>query len=396
MQANLSDITFLTGSSSILDSKFNIKVLPTFSQLSISFLELLSKEILKDKRAKNFSDVTSYAFWIRKASIMKNKQLLKIDENRIGRGIAFHIAPSNVPVNFAVSFTSSLLAGNLNIVRVSNKDFEQVNIICEAINRTHEQMPEMKNYLNVIRYSHSEDITSLISAKSDIRVVWGGNNTIEAIRRAPLPPRAIEMTFADRHSFLIINSDKYLEANYKEIAEKFYIDTYYTDQNACSSPRLVIWVGNNIGTAQALFWDNLEKLVKEKYNLTDIQAVDKLDKFCQYAISHKNIRRIQKSNYVVRVIIDKIREDLIDCKGNSGFFYEYCTNNIEDIIPILTKPCQTISYFGIDKNYLKSFIFNQGSVGVDRIVEIGKTMEESFIWDGYNMIEAMSRIIYVR
>lgn len=48
--------------------------------------------------------------------------------------MALHIAPSNVPVNFAVSMTSSLLAGNCTVVRVSSKRFLQVDVICEAIN----------------------------------------------------------------------------------------------------------------------------------------------------------------------------------------------------------------------------------------------------------------------
>lgn len=396
MPANLDSITFLTGDFDILFPKGMVKVLPPFSETAITFLEKLSKEILKDSRTKNFSDVTSYAFWIRKASIEKNKQFLNINTNRIGRGIAFHIAPSNVPVNFAVSFTYSLLAGNMNIVRVSNKNFEQVNIICDSINKICKQITEIKNLVNVIRYEHNEEITQAISDICDIRVVWGGNNTINSIRKAQLPPRAIELTFADRHSFLIINADKYLQMNPDEIAQRFYIDTYYTDQNACSSPRLVVWTGSNTKKAKEIFWNSLEKLVKNKYSLTDIQAVDKLDKFCQFAISHKKIKIIQKSNYLLRVEINEVFEDLMDFKGNSGYFYEYSTNNLFDLSPLLTKPCQTISYCGIEKKLIRDFIFKLGCVGVDRIVEIGKTMEESFIWDGYNMIEAMSRIIYLR
>lgn len=37
-------------------------------------------------------------------------------------------------MNFAVSMTSSILAGNITIIRVSNKPFEQVDIICDAMN----------------------------------------------------------------------------------------------------------------------------------------------------------------------------------------------------------------------------------------------------------------------
>lgn len=40
-----------------------------------------------------------------------------------GRGVAFHIAPSNVAVNFAFSLAAGLLTGNANIVRLSSKPF---------------------------------------------------------------------------------------------------------------------------------------------------------------------------------------------------------------------------------------------------------------------------------
>ena len=51
----------------------------------------------------------------------------------MGRGEVFHITPSNVPLNFAYSFSFSFLAGNSNIVKVSNKNFEQSEILIKII-----------------------------------------------------------------------------------------------------------------------------------------------------------------------------------------------------------------------------------------------------------------------
>ena len=52
----------------------------------------------------------------------------------------------------------------------------------------------------------------------------------------------------------------------------FYNDTYLTDQNACTSPKLVIWLGNNKLEAKKIFWDNLHELVKKKYTVQPVQA----------------------------------------------------------------------------------------------------------------------------
>ena len=395
MQINSNNIEFLVGDMEVLQNMQNVPALPTFSNQAIAFLADLSRELLKDVRTRQYVDVVSYAYWIRKASI-ENVRSKHLDYHcRLGRGVAFHIAPSNVPVNFAVSMTSSLLAGNCTLIRVSNKQFPQVDIICEAMNKLLETVyANMKPYFCLIRYEHSDDITRELSAICDVRVIWGGNKTIETIRQAPIPPRAIEMAFADRHSIAIINSDEYLKGDSKEIAKGFYTDTYYSDQNACSSPRLVVWMGNSINTAKERFWNELEVLVRNEYEMKAIQAVDKYTSVCMLVMKEKNQHLVSKDNYVVRVEVDTLKTDLMDYKNGGGYFFEYSANKLEEIEPILTKQCQTISVYGIDKDAVKQLVFDKGVRGVDRIVELGQTMGLEFIWDGYKMIESMSRFLY--
>lgn len=395
MQINSNNIEFLVGDMEVLQNMQNVPALPTFSNQAIAFLADLSRELLKDVRTRQYVDVVSYAYWIRKASI-ENVRSKHLDYHcRLGRGFAFHIAPSNVPVNFAVSMTSSLLAGNCTLIRVSNKQFPQVDIICEAMNKLLETVyANMKPYFCLIRYEHSDDITRELSAICDVRVIWGGNKTIETIRQAPIPPRAIEMAFADRHSIAIINSDEYLKGDSKEIAKGFYTDTYYSDQNACSSPRLVVWMGNSINTAKERFWNELEVLVRNEYEMKAIQAVDKYTSVCMLGMKEKNQHLVSKDNYVVRVEVDTLKTDLMDYKNGGVYFFEYSANKLEEIEPILTKQCQTISVYGIDKDAVKQLVFDKGVRGVDRIVELGQTMGLEFIWDGYKMIESMSRFLY--
>jgi hypothetical protein len=227
----------------------------------------------------------------------------------------------------------------------------------------------------------------------DVRIIWGGNYTIDTIRRAKLPPRSIELSFADRHSIAIINADEYLKTDKQEVARDFFIDTYYTDQNACSSPRLVVWQGNEIEMAREVFWDSLENLVKSEYDMAPIQSVDKFVSFCRLSATHRNLFISSNSNLIVRVLLSEIFPDLMDYKDGGGYFFEYQTDNLADIIPVLDKSCQTVSYLGINPIEIRNLVYFWGTKGVDRIVPIGQTMELSFTWDGYDMIEAMSRIV---
>ena len=221
-----------------------------FDDTVIEFLSALSKDLMKAPEAKKYPEVITFAFFCRKGNLL---QLKKAYEDRIsnwvGRGLAFHIAPSNVPVNFAYTLISGLLAGNANIVKASSRDFEQVRIISSAIARTAEQFPEMAPYATVVIYDRNrQDLTEYFSAACNVRVIWGGDRTIASVRRAPILPRTVELCLADRYSLAVISAEAILSASEEEmkaLAQGFYNDTYLYDQNACTSPRLIYWLGGN-------------------------------------------------------------------------------------------------------------------------------------------------------
>lgn len=406
-------IKYLVGNEGFIKSSAETPAIPMFSDKAVDFLSELSRELLTISGIRNHMDVMSYAYWIRRASLEQaRKEFVRDGITRIGRGVAFHIAPSNVPVNFAVSMTSALLAGNICIVRVSNKEFEEVEIICAAINRTFEkpEFADMRRYICIVRYEHSDEITAYLSSICDIRIIWGGNRTIQQIRKCPIPPRAIEMCFADRHSVAVLDTAAYLKAAQgaggatfvKDIAKKFYTDTYYTDQNACSSPRIVVWLNSDgdiesdeLATAQRLFWDALEKDVAARYELQPIQAIDKLSMVTELAMKQDGVRLTQRSNKLFIIDIDNLTADVMDYKMSGGYFFQYKAASLSEITSILGKKCQTIAVFGIDKRAVVDFTLEKGVRGVDRVVDIGDTMGLEFTWDGFRMIEAMSRVIYI-
>lgn len=389
-------MVYLVGNQNILENMQKVRALPIFSEQVINFLGKLSQSLLRDKRAKAFPDILSYAFWIRKSSIEQEKKKRFHIENRIGRGITFHIAPSNVPINFAVSMTSALLAGNACVLRVSNREFPQVDIVCETMRRLLEgECSEMKDYLCVVRYEHDDRINQALSAMCDVRIIWGGNVTIENIRKAPLAPRAIEMAFPDRYSIAVIQAEEYLKRDPDQIAKDFYTDTYYTDQNACSSPRLIVWLGEDKEKAKERFWGTLEELVGRKYDMKPIQTVDKYDSFCLLAAQREGVTLVSHNNYIDRVKLETLDEDVMKYKNGGGYFFEYDADKLEDMVPILGKTCQTVSYLGISPEEIKDLVYKHGVRGVDRIVPLGKTMELAFYWDGYDMVETMSRYVSV-
>ena len=110
MQLNSELLEFQIGDEQIIKSISRMPVEQPFDLGRIAFLNEVSKELLSDKEAKHYSDVVTFAFWLRRANMEKEKEAFCSDEKlRIGRGVVFHIAPSNVAVNYAYSFAVSFV-----------------------------------------------------------------------------------------------------------------------------------------------------------------------------------------------------------------------------------------------------------------------------------------------
>lgn len=399
MQLNsdvLNRVTYLTGSAEIAAELPSVPAKVPFDETIVNFLNEVSREIMKDPRSRAYSDVVTFGFWIRKGSVLKLKERFDSEGLHLGKGVAFHIAPSNVPVNFAYSLVSGLLTGNANVVRVPSKDFPQVTILTDAFNKVLENYPDMNPYVLCVRYGRDSEINDLFSSIADVRITWGGNNTIAELRKSPLPPRSGEITFADRYSLAVIDADSYLSIENKDrVAEDFYNDTFFSDQNACTSPRIIVWTGERVEEAKDAFWKTEHELVEKKYTFQAIQGVNKLTKAYLIAVKEPGVKvEEHQDNLIVRVKVPDITDYLMDFRDNSGYFYEYDCKDILDLVPLCNdKRCQTIAYIGDSKTILP--LIQSGVKGIDRVVPMGKTMDFDLIWDGYNLPSLLTRTIVI-
>ncbi|MBQ8172199.1 MAG: long-chain-fatty-acyl-CoA reductase [Oscillospiraceae bacterium] len=373
--------------------------LPPFSKVVCEFFSALSAEIMKHPEAKQYPDVVTFGFFCRRGNIqrLKDEYSDKIS-NRLGRGVSFHIAPSNVPINFAYSLAAALLAGNSCIVRASSKGFRQIGLVCECIQNTISlvEFREIASRISVICYERSREINDRLSALADVRIIWGGDATVTELRSSPLSPRAVDIAFADRYSLAVMDARAVIDtADLKRLAQDFYNDTYLYDQNACSSPRLVYWLGDNEDTASAaeLFWEAVHKEAAARYHIEPVVAVDKYTEACRMAIEHNADIRSGKDNLISRIVVDSLSADLPDHRCAGGSFIEYHSSSLDALKTIVTKKYQTLSYFGVDRQTLMQFVVGNGLSGIDRIVPIGKTADFSLVWDGYDLIMQMSRVI---
>ncbi len=401
MQPNIEELKLLVPHDANFTQIQEILPLGPYDNRVVMFLDAWSKKLLANPESRMYPDVVTFAFWIRRGNISqyKEKFLLKhSDEFRLGRGVVFHIAPSNVPINFAYSLVIGLLAGNANIVKVSSKDFRQVIILLDELEilLQDKEWEDMHDFLTLVRYGRTNKTwTDFLSSLCDTRIIWGGDQTIAEIRGSQIPARAFDVCFADRYSLCVIHADKLVEEkDIEAIARGFYNDTYLFDQNACTAPHLVIWLGSeaNKSVAKTLFWNEIENLTTNQYELASVTAVDKLTAFCREAMELEGILQEKtKDNKVIRISLESLPKDIEDYKSLGGYFNEYDISNLNEISPLVTRKFQTLSYYGFDKSELQAFITKQRLVGVDRCVPIGNTLDFEPIWDGWDLVVTLSR-----
>ena len=394
MRLSFDGLQYTVGTPETAEGMTGLKPLRPFDDAVIAFLNDLSGELRKNRE---YPDVATFGFWCRKAALLQEKAKIDDAGERFGKGIVFHSTPSNVPVNFAFSFAAGLLAGNANIVRLPGKPFEQVEIISAAVRKllgeTHRNLAP---YIVFVKFPPAKEIADAFSALCNVRVIWGGDRTVAELRQSPIAARTTEITFADRHSIAVIDADEYLAAERKDtIIQNFYNDTYYTDQNACTSPRIIFWQGNRKEEAKADFWRRVHDLVREKYTLAPIQAVGKLSALYSVAARRKVALEKSEDMLVTRLRTDAADGELMDYKYNSGFFFEKDIDTLAEIADVCDLRCQTLTYFGVRPEDFRDFLEKARPAGIDRIVPMGKSMDFALVWDGYDLIRQMSRKITV-
>lgn len=370
-----------------------------FADNVIEFLNALSGALLKDRMSRLYPDAITFAFFCRKANLLALKEkYTSADALRMGRGILFHIAPSNVPINFGYSLLAGLLAGNNNIVRVSSKQFPQVDLIIKHLHELMEggQHDEVAKRIALVRYDRTSDASTFFSSICNVRVIWGGDATIQTIRQNAIPARSFDVCFADRYSIAAIHPDAIMaacDAEIKKLAEAFYNDTYLFDQNACSAPHTIFWLRTDkLEAAKNRFWTAVHEHTSKKYELQAVMSVDKLTAFYRQAACMDVRKQEMPDNVVVRSELAELPTNIEDFRCACGYFSEYTVNSLDEIAPIVSIKYQSLGYYGFSREEFVEFVVRNRLQGLDRIVPIGETTVFSLTWDGYNLIEMFSRI----
>ena len=381
---------------------------PTFAPFSTEVMTLcmqIAEHLFADSKALEFPELQALAFFMRKSALTQLKsQFDELKSNNCllcPRGLVFHIPPSNVDSIFVYSWLLSALCGNRNILRISSRHAEQTEILLNALRIClKKSSKDLANSTLIVSYGHENEITEAISQLSDMRVIWGGDQTVSSIRRAQLPPHAKEITFADRYSLSAISAKSYLaldEKSRSELAKNFYNDTFWFDQLGCSSPRLIIWLGKTTETdaASEHFWIELKGEVdKHNYSLPTGAVLSKMAAGFQAVIDQPVVHHKQLGNEINILDLDSMAEISRNHPG-MGLFYQYRADNLSELSTYFKRKDQTLTYFGIGRDEILSLVSSLNGQAIDRLVPIGQALAFNRYWDGYDLLREFTKCVYV-
>ena len=370
-----------------------------FDNNIINFVNTISKEIFKKKNFRKYSDLIFFAFWCRKSNLIKISKKYKSEELILGRGTVFHVPPSNVPINFAYSLIFGLLSGNNNIIRLPSKNFDQVNILLKIIFKIlrNKRFSNLKKRLCFIKYDRSKEISSQISKFVNARLIWGGDETIKEFKNYETTTRCVDLLFPNRYSIAVINGDKIKNFNHSKIdqlANNFFSDSYIMDQQGCSSPHAVFWVGKQKSKLRNIFWKKLSILTNKKYE-DDISVTNKkLSLIMNNILKSKFDYKLKYKKFNLTILKSKrLNKDLEKIQLGYGNFFETNIQSLNKLKSIITNKYQTMLFYGYEKDELKKFLIKNKLNGIDRIVPIGRAFDMGPTWDGYDIIRTLSRVI---
>ncbi|WP_312888082.1 acyl-CoA reductase [Nonomuraea rhodomycinica] len=335
---------------------------------------------------------------------------------RVPRGLVFHVAPANVDTVFVYSWALSALMGNHNVVRLSARAGGAADTILEIMRAALDDAdPVVARTQRIVSYDHLEPSldstdagpvgaagpTAVLSAACDLRVIWGGDRTVNEIRRHPLAPHARDLTFPDRSSFAVIHARAWLEATpatREAVADGFAVDAYWFDQAACSSPGTVFWVGSPIecdvardGFAACL----AEAVARRGWTVDTAMAVEK--RVAAYGLAADGVANAVEfyGNALAQVILTTPGAAPRRWLG-TGTFAHARLGSLHELADVVRRKDQTLTHFGFDRAELAGLARALGGRGVDRIVPIGNALGFHRVWDGVDLPAEFSRLVTIQ
>lgn len=357
-------------------TQFDRQNLQPFSTPLVETVASLSAYLLASRPSP---EIVAFAYWCRRSQLLILKESYASLEGVNAK--VFHITPANVDTVYMYSFVLSFLVGNYNIVRLSERrgalSDEFVHLVAQFMQQDAIGLLQSRTALIAYPATH-HDLTRSFSEWCDIRVVWGGDETIERIQA--IQAVDVDVCFPDRFSVALLHVASIQEA--EKAARLFCADFYPFLQQACSSPKAIFWL-NTTKPLQETFW---QRVLLDSETLNPFAHNHKLNRYINLQTllindEYLKVEKVDLTQAFLRVKLSSINSlNFLKQHNGNGLVFESDLN--VDQTMLSHRQLQTISYFGLADVAV-------AELEALRKVPLGMALSFNHIWDGIDLVQAL-------
>jgi hypothetical protein len=299
-----------------------------------------------------------------------------------------HWIAGNVITLGIFSLIQSILVRDANILRVPKNSLPLVLELLKTFGESEYKNINGYDLLSStsIIYYPKEDKKSNeeFSLLCDARIIWGGEESVNAISNTPKKETCEDVIFGPKYSFSIIDAETVVNKEaLKKAMSNFVYDIIFSEQDSCTSPQVLFCEGeysqlDKVADELETAFKNLPKKY-EKRNISMSQASNILKIRSEYALEEEKDLLISSGNYwtILKDKEIKLEEPI----KSRTIFIKSCIN-LYDVLNLITPKIQTIGYMFQNKEKLIDLSKKLNLRGVSRIVPIGQMNYYDAPWDG--------------
>lgn len=369
-----------------------------FSAEVFSVLSSLSRTLLRHSKASQFPQILALGFWLRPSALQAIRTQYFVTSRTlrsVPRGFAFHLPPSNVDTLFVYSWALSVLAGNTNVVRLPSEMSSATQLLVDVLCQVLDQHNLTSSQV-FCSYEKSNDIGQHISACSDLRVIWGGDEKVRLLSCDPVMPDGLSIGFPDRTSICVVSNSGFGNLSNKdkrEAALGLYNDIYWFDQLGCGSPRAICWLGGD-DMADELY-GLLGEVIKEKRPQIETGTAISKFVFVNELIASGMANIVRSRCNEMSIVESAVHSGILDDVHGGGLLLHCVCDAVDNIKPFISRKLQTITHVGLSIEEIDDVALLLDGSGGLRLVPVGDALSFGPVWDGYDLLNTFTRKVVV-
>jgi len=309
----------------------------------------------------------------------------------VPKGVVCHWIAGNVPLLGMFSWAVSALLGNSNLIRLSSRQGNFVGPLLELLSTLSDSARAIAEETLVVAFDRdNRPAHERMSQVADVRIAWGAQEAVEAIRSLPSRWECEDIVFGPRVSLAVVDPAEMASAS----LERLTTDIIYFDQMACSSPQVLYFKGDRQQAECLDFLATLEASLDRQTQAIQRHSLDfaetyqiQLDR-TRVLLSGGDLRRDEATRWTL-ALLDEPRSDVV-CANR--FLQVVPFQSLDDIYPRIPRNVQTV-ILALGEQEAAEFSERAACRGVCRFPRPGEGNHFDNPWDGVPLVSRLTRSI---